>query len=192
MKRTITALLIAIAVLLFAGMALAGCSTAHASEHQSDTTFKTSPRDITNARVLKQQTADKMAREMLGMYLRAKDAYLEAVEEYEAEVAAAETAAYAASYQESYGDGSGGYKYSGYYPDENTGAFAYDENLEVFLGEDGIYRDSDGYVVVAANKGQLGAFDLVDTEYGQGKVYDTGCGYGIIDVYKERWVDEGR
>lgn len=90
-----------------------------------------------------------------------------------------------------YSDSDGEWRYTGFYPDENTGAFAYDENLEVFLGEDGIYRDSDGYVIVAANKGNLGAFDTVDTEYGMGKVYDTGCGYGIIDVYKERWVDEG-
>lgn len=49
------------------------------------------------------------------------------------------------------------------------------------VGEDGVYRDADGYVVVAAGDYELGS--TVDTSFGEGKVYDY-CGTpGTTDVY---------
>lgn len=80
-----------------------------------------------------------------------------------------------------YSDSDGGWRYTEYYPSENTGAFAYAPDLEIVLGDDGAYRDKDGYVVVASSS--LGKFDTVDTPYGQGKVYDTGCAAGVVDIY---------
>ena len=79
----------------------------------------------------------------------------------------------------------GGWRYTEYYPSENTGAFAYAPDLEITLGEDGTYRDPEGYVVVAGNRYEHEAFDVVETPYGLGTVYDTGCSSGIIDVYRE-------
>ena len=49
------------------------------------------------------------------------------------------------------------------------------------LGSDGVYRDSAGFVVVAASDLAQGA--TVDTSFGAGKVYDTGCAAGVTDVY---------
>lgn len=48
-------------------------------------------------------------------------------------------------------------------------------------GDDGIYRDSEGYVVVASDDDMQG--DVVSTPFGEGRVYDSGCGSGTIDVY---------
>ena len=48
-------------------------------------------------------------------------------------------------------------------------------------GEDGIYRDSDGYIVVASS--DLGYGATVETSHGMAKVYDSGCASGIVDVY---------
>lgn len=48
-------------------------------------------------------------------------------------------------------------------------------------GDDGFYRDSDGYLVVASDDDSYG--DTVDTPWGEGKVYDNGCGSGKIDMY---------
>lgn len=52
---------------------------------------------------------------------------------------------------------------------------------EWVVGEDGVYRDSDGYVVVASSSDAQGS--VVDTSFGQGKVYDTGCAEGTHDIY---------
>lgn len=49
------------------------------------------------------------------------------------------------------------------------------------LGSDGIYRDSDGYVVVAAS--DLAHGSTVATSHGEGKVYDSGCAAGTTDIY---------
>lgn len=49
------------------------------------------------------------------------------------------------------------------------------------LGEDGVYRDSDGYVVVAASDLDQGS--EVATSFGIGKVYDSGCAAGTTDIY---------
>lgn len=45
----------------------------------------------------------------------------------------------------------------------------------------GVYRDSDGYVVVAASDLRQGS--TVETSYGTGKVYDSGCAAGTTDIY---------
>ena len=49
------------------------------------------------------------------------------------------------------------------------------------VGSDGIYRDSDGYIVVAASDMPQGS--VTSTPFGDGKVYDSGCAAGTIDVY---------
>ena len=47
---------------------------------------------------------------------------------------------------------------------------------------DGFVCDGDGYICVAASSLSKGT--VVDTPFGrQGKVYDTGCDWGVIDVY---------
>lgn len=77
----------------------------------------------------------------------------------------------------------GGWRYTWYSDREQTGPLAYAEGYGGVLGDDGVYRDGEGYVMVAANRSDLGAMDTVDTPYGEGKVYDTGCPAGTIDVY---------
>lgn len=49
------------------------------------------------------------------------------------------------------------------------------------LGSDGVYRTSDGYVVVAASDLPQGS--LVETSLGTGKVLDSGCAPGTSDIY---------
>ena len=47
---------------------------------------------------------------------------------------------------------------------------------------DGFVCDADGYICVAASSLNKGT--IVDTPFGrQGKVYDSGCAWGTIDVY---------
>ena len=48
-------------------------------------------------------------------------------------------------------------------------------------GSDGVYRDSDGYVIVSSSSESYGT--ITDTSFGAGKVYDTGCPYGTHDIY---------
>ena len=48
-------------------------------------------------------------------------------------------------------------------------------------GSDGIYRDSAGYIVVASSDHSQGS--VVSTPFGAGKVYDSGCASGTIDIY---------
>lgn len=47
--------------------------------------------------------------------------------------------------------------------------------------DEGFYRDSDGYYVVASDDYDEGA--VVSTPWGEGKVYDGGCDSGTIDMY---------
>ncbi len=49
------------------------------------------------------------------------------------------------------------------------------------VGEDGIIRDGDGYICVASSDYPKGT--VVETSLGLGKVYDTGCASGTIDIY---------
>lgn len=48
-------------------------------------------------------------------------------------------------------------------------------------GADGVYRDSDGYVIVSSSSEPYGT--ITDTSFGMGKVYDTGCALGTHDIY---------
>lgn len=49
-------------------------------------------------------------------------------------------------------------------------------------GDDNIYRDSDGYVVVASSDYPEGTV-IENTPFGTVKVYDSGCASGTLDVY---------
>ena len=51
------------------------------------------------------------------------------------------------------------------------------------VAEDGTIRDGDGYICVAADPSYLGYGSIVETSLGTGKVYDSGCDYGTIDIY---------
>lgn len=48
-------------------------------------------------------------------------------------------------------------------------------------GSDGVYRDKDGFVVVAASDRAQGS--TIETSFGTGKVYDSGCANGVTDIY---------
>ena len=49
------------------------------------------------------------------------------------------------------------------------------------IADDGTIRDADGYICVASSDHKHGT--IVMTSVGPGKVYDTGCSHGTIDVY---------
>lgn len=49
------------------------------------------------------------------------------------------------------------------------------------VGGDDLIYDGDGYIVVASSDHAYGT--TVETPFGQGKVYDTGCDSGTIDIY---------
>ena len=49
------------------------------------------------------------------------------------------------------------------------------------VSDDGTIRDADGYICVASSDHKHGT--IVMTSVGPGKVYDTGCSHGTIDVY---------
>lgn len=51
------------------------------------------------------------------------------------------------------------------------------------VAQDGTIRDGDGYIVVASDLSYLSRGSIVQTSLGPGKVYDTGCPYGTIDIY---------
>ena len=47
--------------------------------------------------------------------------------------------------------------------------------------DDGTIRDADGFVCIASS--DYGKHTIIMTSVGPGKVYDTGCSHGTIDVY---------
>jgi hypothetical protein len=49
------------------------------------------------------------------------------------------------------------------------------------VGSDGVYRDGEGYIVVARSDMAQGS--IIDTSLGVGKVYDCGCAVGTTDIY---------
>jgi len=51
------------------------------------------------------------------------------------------------------------------------------------VAEDGTIRDGDGYICVASDLSYLPRYSVVLTSLGPAKVYDTGCSYGVIDIY---------
>ncbi len=53
----------------------------------------------------------------------------------------------------------------------------------MYIGTDGIIRDGDGYICVASDDDPKGT--IIETSLGTGKVYDSGPGHGIIDIYTD-------
>ena len=51
------------------------------------------------------------------------------------------------------------------------------------VADDGTVRDGEGYISVAADPSYLPKGSVVMTSLGPGKVYDTGCAYGTVDIY---------
>ena len=85
--------------------------------------------------------------------------------------------------------GSGNFQADGVWYDENYRYTWYSSNAayhyrtpEWTAGSDGVYRDSEGYVVVASSDHAQGTV-IEDTPFGAAKVYDTGCASGTLDMY---------
>ena len=97
-------------------------------------------------------------------------------------------------------------QYSAYYSYESSrltaskGAQYYNGNKETYysqnvlpggslnipgrhVADDGTIRDGDGYICVAADPSYRSKGDILITSLGPAKVYDTGCAYGVIDIY---------
>lgn len=53
------------------------------------------------------------------------------------------------------------------------------------VASDGTIRDKDGYIVVAAHFDDYKRGSIVETSLGTGKVYDTGCAKGTVDIYTD-------
>lgn len=54
------------------------------------------------------------------------------------------------------------------------------------LDENGYVCDGDGYIVCAADLSYIPRYTVIETPLGKlGKIYDTGCVYGVIDVYTD-------
>ena len=51
------------------------------------------------------------------------------------------------------------------------------------VAEDGTVRDEEGYICVAADWNYLPYGATVLTSLGPAMVYDTGCDYGVVDIY---------
>ena len=82
-----------------------------------------------------------------------------------------------------------GFESDGVWQDENYRYTWYSSNVlyhyrtpEWTAGSDGIYRDSEGYVVVASSDHPQGTV-IENTPFGAAKVYDSGCASGTLDVY---------
>lgn len=121
----------------------------------------------------------------------------EAAAQAEAEAAAAEAAYYEYEYVDyGYSGGFGGPEATTLHDlvngqgrtqgDGHTYTYYYDVygDLDIpgeYKDADGVSYDQDGYIVVAADGYEYG--DVIDTAYGQAKVYDKGSGYGNIDIY---------
>lgn len=82
-----------------------------------------------------------------------------------------------------------GFESDGVWQDENYRYTWYSSNVlyhyrtpEWTAGSDGIYRDAEGYVVVASSDHPQGTV-IENTPFGAVKVYDSGCASGTLDVY---------
>ena len=95
---------------------------------------------------------------------------------------------------------SGYYTYSGERLSKGKGAQYYHGHKETYysqrvlpgtslnipgrhVADDGTIRDGDGFICVAADPGFLGRGSVIMTSVGPAKVYDSGCAYGVIDIY---------
>ena len=93
-----------------------------------------------------------------------------------------------AAQQQSYSGNSSSFKSQGVIYQNGIRYTYYSSNVlyhyrtpEWTAGNDGIYRDSAGYIVVASSDHSQGS--VVSTPFGAGKVYDSGCASGTIDIY---------
>ena len=93
-----------------------------------------------------------------------------------------------AAQQQSYSSNSGSFKSQGVIYQNGIRYTYYSSNVlyhyrtpEWNADSDGIYRDSAGYIVVASSDHSQGS--IVSTPFGAGKVYDSGCALGTIDIY---------
>jgi hypothetical protein len=68
-----------------------------------------------------------------------------------------------------------------YSTNEASGKVTAWEIPEKHIADDGTIRDEDGYICVASSDHKK--HEIVMTSVGPGKVYDTGCSHGTIDVY---------
>lgn len=62
-------------------------------------------------------------------------------------------------------------------------ALRHPQTDEWTLGYDGIYRDEDGYIVVATSDVPQG--ELIETSLGTGKAYDCSPTIGTVDIYTD-------
>lgn len=53
------------------------------------------------------------------------------------------------------------------------------------VASDGTIRDVDNYIVLASDLSYASRGSIIMTSLGPGKVYDTGCAYGTIDIYTD-------
>ena len=74
-----------------------------------------------------------------------------------------------------------GVKYTWYSENVLPGGGLDDLNANGRWSDGDFVRDGDGYIAVASSDYEKGT--VVDTPWGEGKVYDTGCESGKIDVY---------
>lgn len=51
------------------------------------------------------------------------------------------------------------------------------------VGDDGFVYDGDGYIAVASSDYEKGT--VIDTPWGEAKVYDSGCASGTVDMYTD-------
>ena len=51
------------------------------------------------------------------------------------------------------------------------------------VDENGYITDGEGYISVASSDYPIGT--VLDTPFGQAKVYDTGCAAGVVDIYTD-------
>ena len=52
------------------------------------------------------------------------------------------------------------------------------------LDESGYVCDENGYICCAADLSYIPRYTVIETPFGKlGKIYDTGCAYGVVDVY---------
>lgn len=113
-------------------------------------------------------------------------------EEVDAELAAqAEAAGYSESYDGgSYSGDTASFRSQGVIYQNGVRYTWYSQNvlpgggLDIpgrHVGDDNLIYDGEGYVVVASNDHMQGT--VVDTPFGEGRVYDSGCDSGTIDIY---------
>lgn len=185
MKRTITALLIALTACLAASGILMGCATASAQDTSRGYEFRDisdyfADRDPEGATRIAEEQAAKAAQE------QQEAAEATAAPEAEYEPAWEDYGAYGGSYA-SYDNGDGFVSEGVRYHEGRTetwyssnSAYHY-RTTEWTVDDEGYYRDGEGYYVVAASDYAEG--DTFETSKGTAKVYDSGCDDGVTDFY---------